>query len=71
MESGKLSIADKNIILGFAKNDMTIGRTAVDLCYHRQSIEYHLTRIKRETGLDPRKFYDLVKLLDIVKEGKE
>ena len=69
MGNAKLTIADKKIILGYAKNDMVVSRTASDLCYHRNAIEYHLTRVKREIGLDPHNFYDLIKLVDIVKEG--
>lgn len=69
MGNARLTTVDKNIVLGFAKNDMNVSRTASDLCYHRNAIEYHLTKIFRETKLNPHNFYDLVKLVDVVKEG--
>ena len=51
------------IIKGFARNDMNVLATAEELHYHRSSILYHFEKIKKETGLDPRKFFDLWKLL--------
>jgi DNA-binding PucR family transcriptional regulator len=51
------------IIKAYAKNGMNVSRTARYLRYHRNSIMYHFERIEDATGLNPRDFYDLVKLL--------
>lgn len=54
---------DALLLRGFAENDMNATRAADALYLHRNTLLYRLDRIKRETGLDPRKFYDLAKLL--------
>lgn len=58
-----MSDKQKEIIISFAKNDMNISRTAKDLYYSNASIHYHFAQIKQRTGLDPRRFYDLLKLI--------
>lgn len=55
---------DRKVIECLAKNDMNITATGNELFMHRNTAVYHLEKVKRETGLDPRKFYDLVKLLN-------
>ena len=59
----------KKIIKSYAGNDMSVNATAIELHYNRNNVKYHLTKIKKETGLDPRKFYDLCKLLFSVMGG--
>lgn len=54
---------DKRTVLAFAECDMNTAKTARKLCYHRETIKYQLTQIGIRTGLDPRRFYDLVKLV--------
>lgn len=61
---------DKEIILAFAENNMNVCETARKSVYHRNSIDYHLRNIKHKTGLDPKRFYDLVELVRQVK-GEE
>lgn len=56
---------DKLLLKGFAEHDMNATSAADALYMHRNSLLYRLDVIKRETGLDPRKFYDLVKLLGL------
>lgn len=56
------------IIKAHAKNGMNVSRTARYLRYHRNSIMYHFERIEDATGLNPRNFYDLVKLLRMAGE---
>lgn len=65
----KLTQEDKNVILAFAENDMTDSKTARDLSYHRNTIKYHIIKVEEKTGLNPRKFYDLIKLVSLIKEG--
>lgn len=38
---------------------------------HRNTVLYHLDKVKRQTGLDPRRFYDLVELVKIAQEVLE
>jgi len=57
------------IIKSYARNDMHLSNTSNELHYHPNGIRYHMNKIKDETGLDPRKFYDLVKLLISVNGG--
>ena len=63
----RLDGLDYRIILAFANNSMKTNVTAKQLNYTDGTIYYHLNKIKRLTGLDPWKFWDLVKLCDLVK----
>lgn len=55
---------DAQLLRAFAEHDMNVTDTAYAVRMHRNSVLYRLDVIKRETGLDPRKFYDLIKLLE-------
>lgn len=35
------------------------------------TVTYHLDKVKRQTGLDPRRFYDLIELVKIAQEVLE
>lgn len=59
-----LTNTEKEFILAYAKCDMNGKRTGRQLNYHYTNVYYHLDRIQEKTGLDPRKFYDLIKLLE-------
>jgi sugar diacid utilization regulator len=61
---------EKAIILAYARNDMNVLKTSRDMTYHRGTVEYHLERIKEKYGLNPKKFYDLVKLTKMAKGGE-
>lgn len=54
---------ERKVLLTFADCNMRLTETGERLHYHRNSVEYILKRIHQKTGLDPRKFYDLLKLL--------
>lgn len=54
------------IVKAFADEDMSIMSVARRLNYHYNNICYHLDKIREETGLDPRRFYDLERLLRMV-----
>lgn len=60
----------KAIILAMADCDLQISKTARKLYCNRNTIIYHLQKIKVETGLDPEKFWDLCKLVEIAREEK-
>ncbi len=54
---------DRQIITTLADNDMRPTETSFQLGVHRNTVCYHLKKIKQLTGLDPRNFYDLHKLV--------
>ena len=61
---------NKAIILSMADHNMNKAEVARVLYFSRNGVIYHCDVIKQQTGLDPRKFYDLIKLVDMVKEGE-
>ena len=60
----ELTKLDWQIVKTYADNDMNMAETARRSFMHRNAIEYHLGKVKRHTGLDPKRFYDLVKLIE-------
>lgn len=58
----------KEIIKAYACNKMRLNETGRKLNYHRNTICYHMEKVYKETGLDPRDFFDLVKLLRMIGE---
>lgn len=59
---------DAQIVLAFAECDMRASEVARRKYMHRNTVIYHLDKVKRETGLDATHFYDLLKLLEIARE---
>lgn len=57
---------EKEIILSMARNDLSATKTSKELHRHRNTVIYWIEKMKKDTGLDCRKFYDLVKLLEMV-----
>lgn len=57
---------DVEIILALADCDMSVARTGQKLYMHQNTVKYHLAKVKKETGLNPKCFYDLVKLLAMI-----
>ena len=60
---------DAMFIKTFAECDMSEGKTANILHFHRNTVIYHLDKVKKQTGLDARRFYDLVKLIKMIGEN--
>lgn len=56
---------DRDILLTYAKNNMSIEKTAKATNYNRNTITYHLNKVKKTTGKDPRNLFDLNDLLGI------
>lgn len=54
---------ETRIILLMADCDMNITDTAKVMYVHRNTVVYHIDKIKRKTGLNPTKFYDLCQLV--------
>ena len=65
-----LSMAEREIILAFAENDMHVKQTARALYRSSGGMWYPFKKIKEHTGLDPRKFYDLIQLVNMCREGE-
>ena len=65
-EKGKPTMTerDREIIRGMAECNMNASLVAKKQFWHRNTIVYHIQRVKEETGLDAMVFYDLVKLLE-------
>lgn len=61
----------KAIVIALAENDMSVKRTAENSNYARTTIQYHMQNIKKQTGLNPRSFFDLIKLYEIATKGEE
>jgi carbohydrate diacid regulator len=57
---------EKEVILQMCKCDMNVSEVAREMYSHRNTIVYHLEKIKQRTKLDPLRFYDLVKLREMV-----
>lgn len=58
-----MSELQKEIILTFALCNMNVCATARKVYIGRNTVEYHLGKVKAETGLDPHNFYDLIALV--------
>jgi sugar diacid utilization regulator len=56
---------DKKLLKAYAENDMSMKKTGGAVYLHYNSIRYRFRLIQRETRLDARKFWDLVKLLEM------
>ena len=59
---------DARIVAAMADCNLRPSEVARREYMHRNTVLYHLDKVKRETGLDAQNFYDLIKLLEIVKE---
>ena len=63
MDGGKLTTTDREILLQFAESNMCVKATAAAVHLHENTVRYHLSKIRRVTGLDPMGFYDLRTLI--------
>lgn len=62
---------DAHIVVAMANYNMNATDVARAIFVHRNTVLYHLDKVKRQTGLDPRRFYDLVELVKIAQEVLE
>lgn len=58
------------IIIALADNKMNVSAVARLLYMHRNTVDYHIRRIKQITGKDPLNFYDLYRLVILAKEER-
>jgi len=59
---------DAALILTFADNDMNVTNTANRLYMHRNTVLFRFGKVIAETGLNPRRFHDLCKLVPMCAE---
>lgn len=62
---------DAHIVVAMANHNMNVTDVARAIFAHRNTVLYHLNKVKQQTGLDPRRFYDLVELVKIAQEVLE
>lgn len=72
MDKGKgLTALQRAIIVEFANNNMRINKTAEAVFVSDGAVIYNMKKIRKKTGLDPMRFYELVELLKDVKGEKQ
>lgn len=62
---------DAHIVMAMANHNVNVTDVARAIFTHRNTVLYHLNKVKRQTGLDPRRFYDLVELVRMAQEVLE
>ena len=62
---------DAHIVIAMANHNMNVTDVSRAIFAHRNTVLYHLDKVKRQTGLDPRRFYDLVELVKMAQEVLE
>lgn len=66
-----LNSKDLETITAMADCDMNVCAVARKLFISHNAVVYRLYRINQKTGLNPHRFYDLVKLLEVAKENAD
>lgn len=54
---------DAELILALADNGLVMHKVAKKTYRHPNTVRYHIDNIKEKTGLDPRDFWDMQKLV--------
>ena len=62
----RMTDKQKLCVLAYADNNMSLKATAEKLFYHYNTIDHHLKAVYSKTGLNPKNFYDLCKLLETI-----
>ncbi len=62
-EAPDLTEDEKELIRAYAGNAMKTTLAAKELYFHPNTLAYRLTKVRNKTGLDPRRFRDLVRLM--------
>ena len=64
----KLTEIDLEIIRAMADHDMNVSLAARSRFTHRNNVLYHIRKIKKITGLSATNFYDLCKLVQMIRK---
>lgn len=69
----KMGLREKDIpvLLAWSRNNMKRRPTGKALGIAPQTLDYHLRQIALRTGLDPKRFVDLIALLMTIQEKEE
>ena len=59
---------EAEVIVGLAQNDLNITKASEKMQYHKNTLLYHINKIKESTGANPKYFYDMCKLLPMAEE---
>lgn len=59
---------EAKIVIALANHKLSALRAAKSLSYHRNTILYHVKKIRKDTGLDPYDFFDMQKLYPMARE---
>lgn len=59
---------EAEVIVGLAESNLNAAQTAKKMNCHKNTIRYHINRIKKETGSNPRNFSEMCKLLPMAEE---
>lgn len=66
-----MNYLQRKIVIAMCQNDMNASRVARTERYHSNTILYHLDQIKKITGLNPKSFFDLIKLYEMATKEEE
>lgn len=66
-----LTMKQAKVVLALAECDMRVAKAAVVLHHHPNAVDYHVEKIRQSTGMDPKNFYDLCKLVQMAREVME
>lgn len=69
-EQTPISAKEKEIIEKICECDMNVSLVAKVMYMHRNTVAYHMGKIKEKTGLDPMRFNDLVELRKMVEKNR-
>lgn len=65
-----MTATDWKCVKAYADRGMDATKAARSIYYHRNTLNYHLKCAKKKTGLDPKNFYDLIKLIELYNREK-
>ena len=71
MENCELNRVEVETIMAFANNGMKVQKTADAMHYDRRTISQRLSIVRGKTGINPRDFWGLMKLVSIIEKEKE
>ena len=62
-ESITLDRLEAELIISLANNSLVLSKTARELFYHRNTLDYYVHQIHKKTGRNPMNFFDMCVLL--------
>ena len=68
-KDNRMNNKEKEVIRNLCDCNMNVSQTARVMHCHRNTVEYYMEKIRKSTGLEPLRFYDLVKLRELVSSG--